>query len=263
MPLDLDALWNFNQPAETEQRFRQALLSAAGDDALILHTQIARTFSLRGMFVEAHAELDALEPALVASGPEPRVRAALERGRTFRSSKQPERARPLFEQAFTLAHEAGLEALAADALHMLPLIESELDAQISGTERLLTYARSAASGRARSWEGAALNNLGVFLNDAGRHAEALEVLEQALVVRQRSGDAGAVRIARWMIANTLRRLGRFREALAVQQSLERECAVANEPDPYVFEELALLHAALGNDTKAERYRAIHGAATRA
>lgn len=257
MAIDVDALWDFDQPAATEQRFRAALRGATGDDALILRTQVARTFSLRGMFVEAHAELDALAPELEPAGPEPRVRALLERGRTFRSAKQPDHARPLFEQAFTIADRAGLESLAADALHMLPLVETTLEAQIAGTERLLAYARVARSERARGWEGPALNNLGVFLNDAGRHDEALEALRQALAVRERLGRVGPIRIARWMVAHTLRRLGRIDEALAMQQALESEFAAAGEVDPYVFEELALLHEARGDTAAADAYREKH------
>jgi tetratricopeptide (TPR) repeat protein len=261
MALELDRLWDFEQPAESERRFRDALGSAAGDEVLILRTQIARTFSLRGMFDEAHAELDAFEPRLAAAGPEPRVRALLERGRTFRSAKQLERARPLFDEAFALAERAGLESLAADALHMLPLVESTLEAQIAGTQRLLDYARAAKSERARRWEAPALHNLGVFLNDADRPAEALPVFREALAVRERLGENGPIRIARWMIAHTLRRLGRIDEALAMQEALEADCAAAGAgaTDPYVFAELALLHEARGNSREAARYRELHAA----
>jgi len=260
MALELEKLWDFDQPAGSEQRFRAALRDAAGDDVLILRTQIARTFSLRGMFAEAHAELDAIASGLDSAGPEARTRALLERGRTLRSAKQPERARPLFEEAFTIADGAGLEALAADALHMLPLVESALEAQIAGTERLPAYARAARSERARSWEAPALNNLGVFLNDAGRHTEALAAFEQALAVRERLGAIGPIRIARWMIAHTQRRLGCIDEALRIQQALEADFAAAGEVDPYVFEELALLHEARGDTSESARYRAKEQAA---
>lgn len=260
MALDLDALWDFDQPAETERRFRAALTEARGDDAAILRTQVARTFSLRGMFAEAHAELDALAPVLATAGTEPRVRALLERGRTLRSSKRPDEARPHFLEAFAQADAAGLEVLAADALHMLPLVETALEAQIAGTERLLAYARSARSERARGWEGPALHNLGVFLNDAGLHAEALSVFREALAVRERLGAISAIRIARWMIAHTLRRLNRIDEALAIQSALAAELEAAGEVDPYVFEELALLHEAQGNADAAASFRTRHRAA---
>ncbi|MBK6472340.1 MAG: TfoX/Sxy family DNA transformation protein [Betaproteobacteria bacterium] len=50
MAIDLAPLWDFERPDVSEQRFRNALEKAAGDDALILRTQIARTYGLRKDF---------------------------------------------------------------------------------------------------------------------------------------------------------------------------------------------------------------------
>ncbi len=41
---DLSHLWDFTQPELSEQRFREALATANPDEALILQTQIARTY---------------------------------------------------------------------------------------------------------------------------------------------------------------------------------------------------------------------------
>jgi hypothetical protein len=38
--LDVDVLWNFNDPAASEARFRALLANASGDDAQALRTQI-------------------------------------------------------------------------------------------------------------------------------------------------------------------------------------------------------------------------------
>lgn len=257
MALDVQSLWNFDQPAQSEARFRAALGSAQGDDALILRTQIARTFSLRGRFDEAHRELDAVDALLPTAGPEPKVRALLERGRTLRSSKQPAQAKPLFERAFEQADAAGLAGLAADALHMVALVEPGTQGQIDGHRKVIAYARRSADPKARYWEAPGLNNLGVALNDAGRHEEALAVFREMLPVRERLGDAGAVRVARWMLAHTLRLLGRADEALAMQLDLERQFQAAGETDPYVFEELALLYQARGDANRAAHYQALH------
>jgi tetratricopeptide (TPR) repeat protein len=256
MAIDLDAMWDFDQPARSEERFRAALAQAQGDDALVLRTQLARTFSLRGRFDEAQRELDALEPLLAAAGPEPRVRALLERGRTLRSAGQPAQARPLFQRAFDAAQAAGQAGLAADALHMVALVEPTPEAQMAGHRKVADYARAASDPKARYWEGPALNNLGVALNDAGRHDEALLVLREALAVRERTGRPGAVRVARWMVAHTLRRLLRTDEALAMQLDLEAQFRAAGETDRYVFEELALLYAAKGDAQRAAHYRAL-------
>ena len=58
--------------------------------------------------------------------------------------------------------------------------------------------------------------------------------------RERIGDAGTIRVARWMVGWSLRNLGRTDEALAVQRALKAELEAAGEEDPYVDEELALL-----------------------
>ena len=119
---DILALWDFDDPAGSEARFRAALTDATHDTALSLRTQIARTHGLRRQFSEAHRELDAVDADLAGAGPEPRVRTLLERGRTWRSSGEPARARPLFLQAEQLARTAKLEFLHVDALHMVALV---------------------------------------------------------------------------------------------------------------------------------------------
>jgi tetratricopeptide (TPR) repeat protein len=55
---DIDALWEYDDPAASEARFRAALVTASGDDRLELLTQLARTDSLRGRFAEAHRVLE-------------------------------------------------------------------------------------------------------------------------------------------------------------------------------------------------------------
>ena len=86
MALDLNALWDFGNPALSEQRFRQALAQTQGDEALVLHTQIARTHSLRKDFDAARSVLRQIEPAIGTAGAEARVRYHLEFGRTFASA---------------------------------------------------------------------------------------------------------------------------------------------------------------------------------
>jgi tetratricopeptide (TPR) repeat protein len=254
--LDLDALWDFARPEQTEQRFRAALASAQGDDALTLRTQIARTLGLRGQFDAALRELDFVSPLLAGAGPTPRVHALIERGRVLRSAGRPADAEPYFQQAFDLADRARLEFLAADALHMVALVQVLPDAQIAWNRRVVAYAQNAADPRARRWDAAALNNIGVTLNQAGRHAEALPVLRDAQAAYERAGRAHNVRVARWMVAYTLRLMGRLDEALAAQRALEAEGSAAGGSDPYVFDELAEIHAARGDPDRAAYYRAL-------
>jgi len=238
--VDLDALWNFNDPAASEARFRTELARASGDDALVLRTQIARTLGLRGRFDEAHRELDAIEAALGGAGGEPRVRAWLERGRALRSAGKPAEAKPLFERAYTAADTVGLEPLAADALHMVALGEPALDDRIAWNRRTIAYAERAKDPRARRWRAVALNNIGSDLRDAGRLPESLATFRDALAAYEQQGRADNIRFARWQVANVLRLLGRHDEALAQQLALARDHAAAGQADADVFDELALL-----------------------
>jgi tetratricopeptide (TPR) repeat protein len=267
--VDIASLWDFDDPARSEAAFRAQLAHATGDDALSLQTQIARTYGLRSRFAEAHALLDRIAPEIATAGPEPKVRALLERGRTFRSGKQPDKAQPLFLQAFELAREAKLESLAVDALHMVALVQPTPDAQVDWNRRALVAAQQASDPRARDWDATLANNIGAALREAGRDEEALAAFRTALAARERQGKVGNIRIAHWMIAWTLRALKRHDEALAILMRLEREFAADGAPDGFVFEEIGenLLaqgkrdeakpwfgraHAVLSADTSLER-----------
>ena len=86
MTIDARALWDFDDPAASEARFREALATATGDDALVRETQIARTHGLRRDPDRARELLDAVRARLDGAGPEPRVRHELELGLTWISA---------------------------------------------------------------------------------------------------------------------------------------------------------------------------------
>jgi tetratricopeptide (TPR) repeat protein len=258
--VDIDALWDYRQPAVSEERFRAALASAEGDEALALRTQIARTFSLRARYAEAHAELDAIETALGGANAEVKVRWRLEKGRTLRSSGQPALARPLFAEAFRIADAARLEALAADALHMQALAHDKLDERIEWNRRTIDYAQRASHPRARAWRAAALNNIGSDLRAAGRLDDSLMAFREALAAYEGIGRPRGIHIARWQVANVLRLKGDLDAALEIQVDLDRESARAGERDAHVCDELALLHEARGDAEQAAAFRACAAAA---
>jgi tetratricopeptide (TPR) repeat protein len=236
--MDVSPFWNFADPAASEAAFRRALSQSPGlDDELTLQTQIARSYGLRSRFDEAHALLDQIEPRLAAAGPEPRVRYLLERGRTWRSSKAPERARPLFVEAAERAHAARLDALEIDAMHMIALVEPAAEAQLAWNRRALAVAAASSDPIARNWDASLANNIGMSLHDEGRDSEALASFEAALAARERIGDARRTREARWAVAWSLRLLQRHDEALAILMRLDAEDAAAGDPDGYVAEEI--------------------------
>ena len=232
---DPSELWNFDDPAGSERRFRTAAETAEGTHRLVLLTQVARALGLQERYDEAHVLLDDLSVA----DPEVATRSALERGRLLRSAGDQEAARPHFEAAATTAREAGLEALLVDALHMVALA-APADEQQRLTEEALAVARAASDQAARDWDASLLNNLGMVHADAGDWQAALATFQEALAARERIGDAGRTRVAKWMIGWSLRNLGRTEEALSMQTALKAELEAAGEEDPYVDEELALL-----------------------
>lgn len=251
--MDIKGLWNFADPAASEALFRERLAGAGVDDALSLQTQIARSYSLRGRFDEAHHLLDSMQPELAAAGAEPRVRWLLERGRTFRSSRQLDRAKPLFAQAVDAAGAAGLDELTIDAMHMMALVEPASAEQMRWNLRALALAESSIDANARSWKASLANNIGMTLHDEGKFDQALLGFRSAVDAREPMGNAANTRAAHWMVAWTLRSLKRHDEALDILHRLEREAAAANEPDGFVFEELAENLLAIGQAAQARPY----------
>ena len=75
--------------------------------------------------------------------------------------------------------------------------------------------------------------------DAGDFGRALAAFEDALAARERIGKPVAGAVARWMVAWSLRNLGR-EEALAIQRRLKAELESVGEEDPYVDEEITIL-----------------------
>lgn len=258
--LDLDALWDFRQPAVSEARFREALATARGDDALVLQTQIARTLGMRRDFDGARALLRGIEPELATAGPEARARWSLELGRTHASAMHGEvppaervAARAAFTQALATAREAGLDALAIDAIHMFAFVDTGAVASERRAREALAIATTSPQPAARRWEASIRNNLGVALNVQGRHTEALAEFERTVELRRAAGaSAETMRIAQWMVAHTLRRLQRYDEALAILLPQAQELEAAGRSDRYVHEELEALYRARGDTERAEQ-----------
>ncbi|WP_242478676.1 tetratricopeptide repeat protein, partial [Rubrivivax gelatinosus] len=257
--LDLDALWDFGQPALSEQRLRAALADARGDDALVLRTQIARTQGLRGDFDGALAELAAVEPALATAGPQASVRFHLERGRArispvhddaARTPQALAAARADYLAAAEIARRSGLDDLAVDALHMMAFVDREPADAMRWTQQALDLALASPQPAARRWEASLRNNLGYALHDLGRHDEAVAQFRAALALRIERGQPERVQAARFSLAWALREAGQLDEALAILTALDRAAAAAGRPDAGVLEELEAIHSARGDAAAA-------------
>jgi len=250
---DIDAMWDFNDPAGTEAKFRAALpaFEAAGDlDQLLqLKTQMVRTHSLRRQFEEAHAILDEVESQLADGTPGARVRYLLERGRCFNSAGEKDKAGSLFLEAWELGKQHKLEGLAVDAAHMIAITESG-DGVMAWNMKAFELAQASEQPKARKWLASLYNNIGWTHHSEGKFDDALECFEQALAEQQKKGDETLIRVAKWSIGRCLRSLERVDEALAMQQELIKE----PDRDPtslgYVHEELGECLHALGRTDEA-------------
>jgi len=258
-PPDLDSLWNYDAPAESEARFRARLAELGGDASaasLEARTQLARSLGLQQRFDDAHAELDRVETALRAQGDaaSPRVRARLhlERGRTLRSSGKPAESRPEFERALMAADAAVDEFLACDALHMLAII-APLEEQVAAHARAIERVMRTSDARAKRWLAPLTNNLAWAHHDRGEYAEALAAFERAVPLFEARGAVNEVRVARWSVARALRSLGRCDEALPRQLALLEEHRAAGSEDGFVFEEIGECLLALGRGEEARAH----------
>lgn len=271
MALDILGMWNFGDPAGTEQKFREALKTAKGDDVLILQTQIARTYGIRKDFAQAQKILKEVEPQLAKAGVEPNVRYWLEWGRTLFSATHPKesqtedvraQARGAFNKAFELADKAGLGYLATDALHMQGFVDNEPAKLLDWNIKTLAYMDASKDLQAKKWEGSLVSNVGYALHENGRYDEALAHFQRALKVREAQGKPGPIRVAHWYIAWTYRTMKRIDEAIAIQSRLEREWDADGKPDPYVYEELAALYKDKGDTERAAHYQAKFAASSK-
>lgn len=235
------ALWDWSDPASSELRFRDVAAESHGERHLVALTQVARALGLQKRYAEGRDVLADVAASSEGMTPEVSTRCALEHGRLLLSEQRRAQAAPLFEQAATEAGAAGLEALHVDALHMLAMLGDPAE-QLEQTQQALAVARSATSPEAQAWDASLLNNLGMAQHDLGDLGAALESFREALAIREARGQLAETRVARWMVAWTLRLLGRDDEARTMQRALKAELDAAGERDPYVEEELAILEA---------------------
>ena len=270
MTIDISSLWDFGRPKLSEDRFQSALATASPDDALILQTQIARTYGIRGDFDRSQQILSDIESQIEDASIKAKVYYHLELGRSYSSATHSlesqtdevkELARSAYMQAYHLAQDGKLDGLAIDALHMMTFVDTSPEEQLEWNHKAMALLESSTQPEAKKWAGSLHNNTGYALYLLERYEDALDEFKLALAANEQGGDPQKIRIAYWMIAWTLRALGQLDEALEIQLRLEKECDEADEPDPYVFEELELLYKDLNDMEKAEHYATRRKAVT--
>jgi len=241
---DFDKLWDYRQPAETERKFREILNGSdyerASEFHLQLLTQIARTFSLRRMFDEAHNMLNEVSAMMTGTPAVSGIRYYLELGRTYNSSGNKPAAVEAFTKALNIAAELHEDAYTIDALHMLAII-SDPETAISLNEQAIQLAEASQDVRANNWLGSLYNNLGWAYFDKQQFERALIIFLRALQWREGKESPTEIFIAKWCVARTLRALNRLDEAIKIQLALLEQMVETGQEDGYVYEELGELY----------------------
>ena len=141
--IDVRALWDFDDPAASEARFREA---RPPRPATTRWSSRPRSRGQRPPPRPGRGRelLDGVRARLDGAGPEPRVRYELELGRAWISAVTlPEErtpdvlaaARETYGRAFELARDAGLDDLAIDAVHMMAIVEARPADQIAWIDK--------------------------------------------------------------------------------------------------------------------------------
>ncbi|NOS83910.1 MAG: tetratricopeptide repeat protein [Ignavibacteria bacterium] len=254
---DFDKLWNYDDPAGTEAKFRELLPKAekAKDTAYYIEllTQLARTRGLQRKFDEAHEILDKAMKLITAEHIVPRIRFMLERGRTYNSSKVYDKARELFLAAYMQADKYEEDNLAIDAVHMLGIVDKD-EESLKWNELAIQMAEDTEDEKAKGWLGALYNNTGWTYHDMGEFDKALELFERNVVWHTERKSGMQLYIAKWSVARCLRSLGRTEEALKMQMDLRgKDSEMYSCEDGYNAEEIAECLHALGRAEDARPY----------
>jgi len=255
---DFDKLWDYNDPAGTELKFKNLLEETknSGDNSayLQLQTQIARTLGLQMKFDDAHKLLDEVEKELSdKEDPVARVRYLLERGRAFNSSKQKDKARELFLKAYELAKKEGEDNFAVDAAHMMGIVEPG-DESLRWNEIAMKDAEDSDVPKARNWLGSLYNNTGWTYFDMKDYDKALAVFTKCKNWYEEKERPLEIAIAKWSIAKTLRMMGKTDEALEIQLALLKDIEDGKAgSDGYIYEELTECYLLKNEKTKASDF----------
>jgi tetratricopeptide (TPR) repeat protein len=254
MATPFEKLWNYQEPGNTEQTFRELLdgIDVEQDPSTYyqLLTQIARCQSLQRHFDPAHHTLNKVEKVLDKQDNIVKSRYWLERGRTFNSSGDKPDAMLCFHKAAAIAETEGLEYYYIDALHMLAIADEPKQA-MHWNLKAMRAAEQARDERARSWLGSLYNNIGWTYFDEGDYVNAKSTFQKCLEFMMAHANARQQHIAKWSLARVDRALGNLDQAIQVQLALLEEKIGAD--DGYVYEELGELYLSKGEVEAARPY----------
>lgn len=237
---EIDSFWDYNNPEETEVKFRALIPKVKDVDQNYyaeLLTQLARTQSLQMKFDAAHSILDSIENMLDSKMIIPNIRCHLERGRTFNSNKEKERAIEQFNSAYQLSLDNNKDFYTVDAAHMIAIAEKP-ENQLKWNLIALKHSEESSDPKAKKWIGSLYNNIGWTYHDRKDFNSALTYFEKGLDFRKGKNDTIGIFIANWTIGRTYRSLNKIDEAISVQKKLAKQMEEEGlKLDGYVYEEL--------------------------
>ncbi|MEO8399694.1 MAG: tetratricopeptide repeat protein, partial [Ignavibacteriaceae bacterium] len=228
---DFDKLWDYSNPAETEKKFKEILpgVKASQNKSAYLQllTQIARTLGLQMKFEDSHKLLDEVESQLTDDLILPQIRCNLERGRAYNSSKQKDRGKESFLNAYEFALKNKEDAYAVDAAHMLGIIEPP-DKSLKWNEQAMKIAENSDIEKANNWLGSLYNNTGWTYHDMGDYNKALSLFKKNIEWHTKKKSVEQLLIAKWCVARTMRSLNQIDEALKKSLSIKAGAQIPNE-----------------------------------
>lgn len=250
---DFIKLWNFSNPAETEQRFREILpraqLSQDAEYLAQLLTQIARCEGLQSHFAECHATLDTVEKMLFEHDLKlAQVRYFLERGRAFNSAGQQGIAIPLFQKAYEVAEEQRHVRLSIDAVHMIAIAERDPNVQIEWNLKGIAMAESDPAGQ--SWLHALLNNIGESYLAARDFESAYKSFHWLGEIQTQSSGSPDIYTIKDE-AKALRLSGRPVQSFALMHPILDALKAEKKDDGYIRQEIAEALYAIGKHEDAK------------
>lgn len=249
---DFNKLWNFGNPAETEEKFRNILpLAETANDISYLAqllSQIARTQGLQGKFDDAHITLDRVEKMLTPDLKLARVRYLLERGRAFNSSHHQGKAMPLFIEAYELASSIREMKYAIDAVHMVAIAKEDPKDQIEWNLKGISMAN--ADKNSRSWLHALYNNIGESYLQTKEYRTAASYFHKLAELQKENGGEADMYTLKDE-AKAIRLSGNPNEALALIEPIYDKLISEKQDDGWIREEMAENYYALGKKAEAK------------
>ncbi|MCR4314811.1 MAG: hypothetical protein NUW37_00530 [Planctomycetes bacterium] len=262
---EFDKLWNWDDFAGTESAFTELLAQLDADRSsdknyrLALMTQIARVQGLQKNFEAAHATLDSVEKELAGASAVVRVRYLLERGRTLRSSGNPDASTALFKEAHEVATKAGETVFAADAAHMVAIVLSGTPEGFEWAEKTMQICKASDNPRLRGWLGPLYHNTGWSYIDVESFEKALELFYLGVEFHEEIGSDMPLLIAKYDVAVALRKLHRVDDALKILEELRlahQQRTEENDQVGFVYEEIAECLHIKDRNAEARAYFAL-------